>query len=186
MLANGDTVAKHCLRVSAYGDVDEVNAVVGLLRSELLRTREGLKSDDAKALSFESTIQEQCAEIQQQLFNLGAELATPVHNDDLPVFHVTSDHILRLEERIDAMNEKLQPLKSFILPGGGPASAMAHLARTVCRRAERSVLQLAENESLRQESYQYLNRLSDYFFVLSRACAQAFDQEEVLWDPKTT
>ncbi len=181
MLASGDTVSKSTARVCAYGEVDELNSVVGLVRIELAR--------DPKAeahLELRATIDAQLARIQQELFNLGAELSTPAAVEGGSQLKVESRHIDALEAEIDAHNEGLSPLRSFILPGGGPTGAAAHLARTTCRRAERSAVALSESEPIRPESRRYLNRLSDYFFVLARAAAQGFGYAEVLWDQERT
>ena len=177
MLADGSRVPKHALRVAAYGDVDELNAVVGLLRVEIAR-------DDAAPEAFGRRADEQLARIQQELFDLGAELATPEgQGGDGPRAGVPAAAVERLETWIDGWNGDLEPLRSFVLPGGGPAGAVAHLARTVCRRAERTVAALAAEDPLRPEPLRYLNRASDYFFVLARAAARAAGRPETLWTP---
>ena len=175
MLASGDSVLKSSLRVNAYGDVDELNAVVGLLHLEIDPSSDSLVKIAASLIR-----------IQQELFNLGAELATPSAAETLPKLRIEERHIEALEHDIDAHNEALEALRSFILPGGGRAATTAHLARTVCRRAERSLVALTQSEAVRPHTLRYLNRLSDLFFVLSRALAKAYKQPELLWDPKST
>ena len=176
MLATGDRVAKDHVRIASYGDVDELNSVIGLIRTELAReprrTGAEVVMDAADA---------QLSAIQQELFDLGAELSTP---DGSSRLKVQAAAIERLESEIDAWNDPLPPLKSFILPGGGPASAACHLGRTVCRRAERSAIGLSstEGEQVRPEAIGYLNRLSDYLFVLARALSHQLGYDEVLWD----
>lgn len=180
MLASGDTVSKSSDRVEAYGEVDELNATVGLLRLEL--SRAGTCSDAA----FPATLDSMMARVQQELFNLGAELATAAPESDPPKLRVDDRHIEALEHDIDALNEPLEPLESFILPGGGPVGSAAHLCRTVCRRAERRVVALTAQAYVRPQAQRYLNRLSDLMFVVARAAAKAYGADEVLWDPATT
>lgn len=180
MLASGDTVRKDAARVDAYGDVDELNSVIGLLRVEMAR---------APAIGeqgrFLGELDRSLARIQQELFDLGAELATrPTPESPTPRLHVTDEDVTRLELELDALNEPLAPLKSFILPGGGPVGATAHLARTVCRRAERRTVALAAAEPVRPEALRYLNRLSDFLFVAARAAAHRLAHPEVLWDSR--
>jgi cob(I)alamin adenosyltransferase len=180
MLASGDTVRKDSARVAAYGDVDELNCVIGLLRVEIARaTPVGAQAEFLSALDL------LLATIQQELFDLGAELATrPTAEAPVPRLHVEDADVTRLEHELDALNEPLPPLKSFILPGGGPIGATAHLARTVCRRAERNAVALAAVEPVRPEALRYLNRLSDLLFVVARAVAHRLDHPEVLWDAR--
>lgn len=177
MLASGDRVSKDAARVASYGEVDELNAVIGLVRVEIAREpqRESLAAVD-----------EELARIQQELFDLGAELATPGAGDKEGQLTIPARHIDRLEAEIDARNEDLAPLKSFVLPGGGPVGATCHLARTVCRRAERRAVALARDETVRPEALRYLNRLSDYLFVLARAVAHQLGHDEVLWKPASS
>jgi cob(I)alamin adenosyltransferase len=181
MLATGDMVSKDAQRIRTYGDVDELNSVIGLVRTELARDPKR-----ASAQAFVDELDAQLGRIQQELFNLGAELATPGVTDDDEKLKVEPRHIDRIEQEIDAHNEDLEPLKSFILPGGGPTGAMCHLARTVCRRAEREVVALAKVEDVRTAAAIYVNRLSDYLFVIARAVAHRLGYDEVLWDPKST
>ena len=182
MLASGDKVRKSSARVRAYGEVDELNATVGLVRSELARDPGRTQA----GADFVNELDACLARIQQELFNLGAELATPKAADGEARLKIETRHVEALERDIDGLNEQLDPLTSFILPGGGPTGAAAHLARTVCRRAERQVVELVEAEPVRSEPRIYLNRLSDYLFVLARAAAKRFGYDEVLWDQANT
>ncbi len=171
-LGNGARVAKHSLRVSAYGTVDETNATVGLARQHAT-----------------GEIELALARISNDLFDLGADLCTPdMHLDaNLPYtpLRMQEAQVLRLEREIDAMNTRLTPLRSFILPGGSPLAAQLHLCRTVCRRAERLVVETATMESVNAEAVKYLNRLSDWFFVAGRI-ANNDGKDDVLWVPGLT
>lgn len=164
-LGDGTRVEKYSLRVEAYGTVDEANACIGLVRLSTAG------EDDAML-----------ARIQNDLFDLGADLCRPGDGSGDGKLRVTDAQVERLEREIDAMNEKLQPLASFVLPGGSPAAAHLHLARTVVRRAERLVARLAAGEAVNEVAIRYLNRLSDHLFVMSR---QQNDQGagDVLWVP---
>jgi cob(I)alamin adenosyltransferase len=168
-LGNGARVAKHSLRVSAYGTVDETNATVGLAR-----------------LHSAGEIDDQLAFIQNDLFDLGADLCRPEMAKDAaaeyPPLRVTQAQVERLEAEIDAMNADLAPLRSFVLPGGSPLAAHLHLCRTVSRRAERLCVELAASEEVNPAVVKYLNRLSDWFFVASRV-ANSHGKEDVLWVP---
>ena len=181
MLASGDTVLKSSLRVRAYGDVDELNASIGLVRVELERDPKA-----AAHATFCAAVDTELVRIQQELFNLGAELAMPSAVDGGARLKVDARHIESLEQSIDRYNDPLEPLRSFILPGGGPTGAAAHLARTVCRRAERQTVELAATDPVRGEALRYLNRLSDWLFVIARAVAAQLGYEEVLWDQENT
>jgi len=181
MLASGGFVRKHSLRIEAYGAVDELNACIGLVRVELAR--------DPRRKGAEVVLDEidhQLSRIQQELFNLGAELATA--ELEKAKLRVEDRHVDRLEKELDAWNGPLPPLQSFILPGGGSIGASCHLARTVCRRAERRTVELHDTpgEAVRPEALRYLNRLSDYLFVLGRAAAHRMGDAEVLWHPAST
>lgn len=172
-LATGEPVAKASPRVQAYGEVDETNACIGLCR---LHTA-GDPEMDAML-----------ARIQNELFDLGADLATPPEpKPEWEVLRVTAAQVARLEAEIDAMNAALEPLNSFVLPGGSALAAHLHLARTVCRRAERRVSELATDtaQAISPESLKYLNRLSDHLFVASRH-ANANAGGDVLWKPGAT
>lgn len=168
-LGDGSRVAKHALRVEAYGSVDEANSALGLARLET--------KDQAQADAI-------LARIQNDLFDLGADLCAPSGENEAPgqKLRVTHAQVLRLEEEIDALNENLKPLDSFVLPGGSRASAALHLARTVVRRAERLIVALGEAEPINPEALAYVNRLSDLLFVLARALN---DQggADILWVP---
>lgn len=170
-LADGERRKKHDLRIESYGTVDELNSTIGLVR---LHTAEDVELDAM------------LARIQNDLFDLGADLATPPRDtpkkrEDL---RVLDSQVERLEREIDTMNEALQPLRSFVLPGGTPAAAYLHLARTVCRRAERLVVALAEKpeEKVAPELIRYLNRLSDHLFVAARHANEG-GARDVLWVP---
>jgi cob(I)alamin adenosyltransferase len=169
-LIGGETRPKHDLRVEAYGTVDETNAAIGVAR---LHTA----GDDA--------LDAMLARIQNDLFDLGADLATPqVARKGREDLRVVETQVERLEAEIDAMNEALEPLRSFVQPGGTPASAYLHLARTICRRAERLATALADapDEFVSPGVIKYLNRLSDHLFVAARH-ANARGSADVLWVP---
>ena len=171
-LGNGARVPKHDLRVAAYGTVDETNATVGMARLHA----DGAMDDGLKRVS-------------NDLFDLGADLCTPdIENDataPYPRLRIIPGQVDRLEREIDAMNERLTPLRSFVLPGGSALAAHLHLCRTVCRRAERLVVELAEAEAVNPEAVKYLNRLSDWFFVAGRI-ANGDGKDDVLWVPGLT
>ena len=168
-LGNGNRVAKHSARVTAYGTVDETNATVGLARLHAT-------GDTDAAL----------ARIQNDLFDLGADLCRPEMEKDAqaeyPPLRVTDAQVTRLETEIDAMNAHLEPLRSFILPGGSALAAHLHLSRTVSRRAERLAVELAGEEHVNPAAVKYLNRLSDWFFVAARM-ANDKGRDDVLWQP---
>ena len=163
-LFGGRRVPKSHLRVDAYGTVDELNAFVGQLR-------------DALAIAH---LREILFEVQNRLFTLGAQLATSPDKRS-PIPGILPADLQLLESEIDAMDAALPPLKNFVLPGGHPIVSMCHICRTVCRRAERLVVALHLTEPLDESALQYLNRLSDYFFMLARHLAQVLGAEEVLW-----
>lgn len=158
-LGDGSRIAKNSLRVNALGDVDELNAVLGILQTEPL----------------EASIHAVLEAIQHDLFDLGGELCMPGHA------LIKAARITALESQLDAWNEQLEPLKEFILPGGCRAAAYCHLARTVCRRAERTIYALNEKESLNPCVLQYINRLSDMLFVLCRVLNKNADVHDILW-----
>ncbi len=170
-LGNGDRVLKHSLRVAAYGTVDETNATLGLARQH------GGAMDAA------------LARISNDLFDLGADLCTPDMENDaaapFPRLRMIAGQVDRLEGEIDTMNLRLTPLRSFVLPGGTALAAHLHLCRTVCRRAERLVVELAAAEPVNPEAIRYLNRLSDWFFVAGRI-ANEDGKLDVLWVPGLT
>ena len=168
-LGDGRRVEKFDLRVDAYGTVDETNGVIGLAR---LHT-----SGDADAM---------LARIQNDLFDLGADLCTPEEGRKAEgALRIVDAQVERLEREIDAMNAALRPLTSFILPGGTPAAAWLHLARTVCRRAERLICALAGKEAMNPAAIRYINRLSDHLFVLARHLNDN-GAGDVLWTPGAT
>ncbi|MCW2242748.1 cob(I)yrinic acid a,c-diamide adenosyltransferase [Azospirillum canadense] len=176
-LGDGSRVPKHDLRVAAYGTVDEANAVIGLAR---LHTQ-GLHT--AALPASLPDVDAMLARIQNDLFDLGADLCTPEEPDPkYPPLRVLESQVDRLEAEIDAMNADLAPLTSFILPGGSPAAAHLHLARTVVRRAERHITELAGQEPVNPAAVKYVNRLSDHLFVLSRA-VNGNGAGDVLWVP---
>jgi cob(I)alamin adenosyltransferase len=168
-LGDGARVPKQALRVEAFGTIDEANAAIGLTR---------LHADpEADAM---------LARIQNDLFDLGADLCTPEGGRrNAGALRIVSTQVKRLETEIDAMNAALAPLNSFVLPGGTPAAAYLHLARTVTRRAERLVCALAAEEKVNPEAIKYLNRLSDHLFVLSRRLNDN-GARDVLWQPGLT
>jgi len=171
-LARGERRKKHDLRVEAYGTVDETNACVGLAR-----------------LHTEGEVDAMLSRIQNELFDLGADLATPETEKPLPYepLRILDAQVERLEREIDRLNEALSPLRSFVLPGGSPAAAALHLARTVCRRAERLVVALSDkpDETVSPAAIKYLNRLSDFLFVASRFVNDR-GGGDVLWVPGKT
>ena len=158
-LGDGKRVAKDSARVSAYGTVDELNSALGVVLAQPL--------PDA--------LRDALTEVQHELFDLGGELCIPGSE------MIQEADIVRLERRLDGFNEDLPPLKDFILPGGGAAAAHCHLARTICRRAERELVTLSHHDAVRGEAIRYLNRLSDLLFVLARVLARADGYGEVLW-----
>jgi cob(I)alamin adenosyltransferase len=168
-LGDGSRVAKHALRVETYGTVDETNATVGLAR-----------------LHAGGDMEARLAAIQNDLFDLGADLCRPETDGEdtaeYPPLRMAAAQVARLEAEIDAMNADLSPLRSFVLPGGSALAAHLHLCRTVSRRAERLAVALAGEERLNAEAVRYLNRLSDWFFVAARA-ANANGADDVLWVP---
>ena len=168
-LGNGARVAKHSMRVTAYGTVDELNSIVGLAR-----------------LQADGDVDDSLSRIQNDLFDLGADLCRPDMEKDAtaeyPPLRMIDAQVTRLEKEIDAMNADLEPLRSFILPGGSALSAHLHVCRTVARRAERLCVELATMEAINTAAVTYLNRLSDWFFVAARV-ANNGGKDDVLWVP---
>ena len=164
-LTGGERRAKYDLRIECYGTVDEANSVIGVAR-----------------LHTKAEADEMLARIQQDMFDLGADLSTPLSPKFKNPLRVTPLQVKRLEREIDKMNAELEPLNSFVLPGGKKASAYLHLARTVVRRAERLVCELQAMEQVNNAALQYLNRLSDHLFVLARFL-NAKGRKDVLWKP---
>jgi cob(I)alamin adenosyltransferase len=175
-LVGGQRVDKDSLRIEAYGTVDELNAIVGLVREA---NRQGPRE---AAQRLEAILRR----IQNELFNLGSDLATRIEDRRAGQPVIEARHVEALEREIDALNEGLPELRSFVLPGGGSVSATLHLARTVCRRAERICVRLAREEPIGAEVIPYLNRLSDAFFVFGRWAARARGEPEPLWEPEET
>ena len=157
-LADGSRVDKDCARIEAMGEIDELNTHIGAIRCH----------------SLPEGVDEQFADVQHALFDIGGELAIP------GAVSVSADYVAGLEAALDRLNADLPPLKEFILPGGGPASVAAHIARAVCRRAERVLLTLSRTDEVNPHSRAYLNRLSDLLFVLARVLARA-ESGEVYW-----
>lgn len=174
-LGSGDRVPKHDLRVAAYGTVDEANGVIGLAR---LHTQD---NPDADAM---------LRRIQNDLFDLGADLCTPegdarAASKSEGALRIVAKQVERLEQEIDAINKHLAPLTSFILPGGTPAAAHLHVARTIVRRAERLMTELATKETVNAHALKYANRLSDHLFVLARQLNDG-GRADILWEPGQT
>tara|TARA_B100000809_G_scaffold168942_1_gene166256 strand:- start:10965 stop:11513 length:549 start_codon:yes stop_codon:yes gene_type:complete len=167
-LFGGKRVPKHDIRIDAYGTVDELNSYIGLIRDQ-----------DIDKKSIETLI-----EVQDRLFTLGSILATEPGNTKVKVPHLYPEDILLLENEIDAMNEHLPEMRSFVLPGGHTTVSFCHVTRCVCRRAERLISNLSENEEIDVLVLQYLNRLSDYLFVLARKIVIDKDVKEVEWKPR--
>jgi cob(I)alamin adenosyltransferase len=159
-LGDGARVPKESLRVEAYGSVDEANSAIGVVLA---------------VATLPAAIKQCLTEVQHDLFDVGGELCIPGHRV------ITPAHILRLEAKLDGFNEGLPPLKDFILPGGGPAAAACHVARAVCRRAERRCWSLARAEEVAPDTLKYLNRLSDLLFVLARVLARHEQGSETIW-----
>ena len=172
-LIGGAETWKDNVRVEAFGTVDELNAEIGLCR-------ELLKETGNEKFSF---LVQTLKSVQNELFNLGTQLASAAgsHSKNLP--RLTDDSILKLESEIDTSNESLSELTSFVLPGGSVINAQLHIARNVCRRAERRVVSLLKKENVNPENIRYLNRLSDALFVWSRWVSKMIGDEENLWDP---
>lgn len=169
-LVGGERVPKDSLRIESYGTVDELQSVLGMLRAALLDS------------GSQQEIVGHIHRVQQDLFDLGSTLSTPPQYADRVKSPITAERIGWLEETMDRWNEELTPLRSFVLSGGGRYSALGHVARTVCRRCERIVLRLARDEEVPAEVLHYLNRLSDFLFVLARHLARVFGEDEPLWE----
>lgn len=167
VLSSGERVAKHALRISTYGTVDELNSMIGIAR-----------------LHTDGDLDAMLGRIQNDCFDLGADLSTPETGKDLGYepLRIIEAQVERLEQEIDIMNEDIPSLTSFILPGGCPASAYLHAARTIARRAEREVSELRESEEVSDAAFKYLNRLSDFLFVAARH-ANNNGSDDVLWVP---
>lgn len=158
-LADGSRVDKDSLRLDALGDLDELNSVLGILISSM----------------EQSPLAEQLIQNQHMLFDVGGELALPGH------CLITEQHVEKLEQQVSSLNKQLPPLQEFILPGGSPSTAHAHHARTVCRRAERSLLRLSRSEQVNSWTLKAINRLSDLLFVMARSIARQDNRTETNW-----
>ena len=167
-LFGGKRLSKGHLRIDAYGTVDELNSYLGLIR-------DSLQDESIRAL---------LKQVQDRLFTIGSNLASDPEKDLITPDIFESD-ISTLEEQMDKMNGQLPPLKNFILPGGHTIVSFCHIARCVCRRAERRVVSLAQIEKVDEIIIRYLNRLSDFLFVLARSLAQVFEVKEVVWNART-
>jgi cob(I)alamin adenosyltransferase len=172
-LVGGKRVPKDSLRIEAYGTIDELNSTVGLAR---VFNEENLEAGEAHQF-----LDEVLCRLQDELFDLGSELATPPESFRPGMYQVSESEIDRLEKLIDKCQEDLEPLNSFILPGGGRIGAYLHQCRTVCRRAERDILRLSREQEINRYVIKYVNRLSDLFFVLSRWIAKQTGEQEYLW-----
>ncbi len=170
-LSDGSRVKKYDLRPSAYGDVDELNSFIGLSINCI---------NKEKKYNFLVTI---LKKIQNDLFDLGADLSTPFEeNPKFEPLRIKISQVLNLEDLIDKFNNKLEPLNSFVLPGGSEISCLLHIARTITRRAERSITKLAEKDNINKQSLMYINRLSDFLFVISRVTNDN-GKSDILWVP---
>jgi cob(I)alamin adenosyltransferase len=172
-LVGGKRVPKDSPRIEAYGTIDELNSIVGLAR---VFNEEKLAEHEAHR--FLDVV---LRKIQDELFDLGSELATPADFYQPGMYRVSERQVEKIEQLIDECQKSLEPLKSFVLPGGGKVGAYLHQCRTVCRRAEREILRLSRAEAIGEWPLKYVNRLSDLFFVLSRWISKQTGQEEYLW-----
>jgi cob(I)alamin adenosyltransferase len=172
-LVGGKRVPKDSPRIEAYGTIDELNSIVGLAR---VFNEE--KLSEGEAYRFLDSVLRQ---IEDELFDLGSELATPPDFFKEGMYRVGEREVKKLEQLMDECQKELEPLKSFVLPGGGRIGAYLHQCRTVCRRAEREILRLSRVEELNEWSLKYVNRLSDLFFVLSRWISKQTGEAEYLW-----
>ncbi|HVN63792.1 MAG TPA: cob(I)yrinic acid a,c-diamide adenosyltransferase [Candidatus Binataceae bacterium] len=174
-LVGGARVPKESLRLEAYGTIDELNSIVGIVRTYLpdYRVKLGAQYDSSA---------EMLRRIQNELFDVGSELATPPEGEYSEMHKMGPGEIKQLESEMDRMEKELEPLKSFTLPGGGVLNAFLHQARTVCRRAERDCWRLKREEDINDDLLKYVNRLSDHLFVQSRWIAKRLGEAEFLWD----
>ena len=167
-LIGGTRVPKHHVRIEAYGTIDELNSFIGLVR-------DNITEDELSNLLIE---------IQDRLFTIGSLLAADPEKNKMQLPQISESDVILLEKAIDKMNETLPEMKHFILPGGHSTVSYCHIARCVCRRGERAVLKLAENENVDELIYKYLNRLSDYLFVLCRKLSKDLNANEIQWKPR--
>jgi cob(I)alamin adenosyltransferase len=172
-LVGGKRVPKDSPRIEAYGTIDELNSIVGLAR---VFNEEKLDGHDAHR--FLDVV---LRKVQDELFDLGSELATPADFYQPGMYRVGERQVEKIEQLIDECQKSLEPLKSFVLPGGGKIGAYLHQCRTVCRRAEREILRLSRHEEIGEWPLKYVNRLSDLFFVLSRWISKQTGEDEYLW-----
>jgi cob(I)alamin adenosyltransferase len=168
-LIGGTRVAKHHLRIESYGTVDELNSYMGLVRD----------------YNENPELKEVILEVQDRLFTIGSQLAADPEKSKMKLPELHESDVTFLEEQIDKMDEELEPMRSFVLPGGHPVISSTHIARCVCRRAERITVHLAENETVDEMIMRYLNRLSDFLFTLSRKLSKDLNTEEIPWKPRT-
>ena len=176
-LVGGQKVSKDALRIEAYGTVDELSSCIGLARAAL-----GEPGAPVEAASLQASLRR----IQNELFNLGSDLATMLEDRHPRQPVIEERHVTALEHEIDQWNETLPELRSFILPGGGWVASYLHLARTVCRRGERLVVRLSASEPVSAQAVPYLYRLSDALFVMSRHASRIYGEPEPLWEPEKT
>jgi len=167
-LIGGTRVPKHHIRIEAYGTVDELNSWIGLLRDH----------------APDQSEKELLLEVQDRLFTIGSTLASDPEKSKMKIPDLREEDITLLEQAIDKMNENLPPMRNFVLPGGHPAVSYTHIARCVCRRAERCTIALSETSPVNELVIKYLNRLSDHLFVLSRKWTADFNAEEKPWRPR--
>jgi cob(I)alamin adenosyltransferase len=175
-LLGGTRVPKHHIRIEAYGTVDELNSWIGLLRDCIVGNQQLLATSQQPIAVL--------IETQDRLFTIGSSLASDPDKSKVKIPHITEDDIILFEKEMDAMDAILPPMKHFVLPGGHEIVSKCHVARCVCRRAERRVNQLAENEQVDEIVIKYLNRLSDYLFMLSRKLAHDLNAPETPWRPR--
>ena len=168
-LIGGTRVAKHHLRIESYGTVDELNSYMGLIRDH----------------NENPELKEVILEVQDRLFTIGSQLAADPEKSKMKLPEVYESDVKFLEDQIDKMDEELEPMRSFVLPGGHPVISSTHIARCVCRRAERITVHLAENETVDEIIMRYLNRLSDFLFTLSRKLSKDLSVDEVPWKPRS-
>ncbi|TXC75589.1 cob(I)yrinic acid a,c-diamide adenosyltransferase [Luteibaculum oceani] len=167
-LLGGRRVSKSHLRIEAYGTLDELNAFVGLLRDHI---------------ELPNTVKE-LLDIQDRIFTIGSHLAMEKEDSKMKLPDISETDITNLENWIDKMEEELEPMRNFVLPGGHPTLSYCHVCRTICRRVERAAVTLAHEESINKLILSYINRLSDYFFMLGRFMAKKLNVEETPWQPK--
>ncbi len=167
-LLGGKRVSKHHRRIEAYGTLDELNSFVGLLRDTV-----GVKE-----------VEDQLIETQDRIFTIGSHMAMDKADSKMKLPDIKVSDIENLEIWIDKMEESLEPMRNFVLPGGHPVVSYTHICRTVCRRVERAAVSLAEDESINPDILSYINRLSDYFFVLGRFMSKTLQVKETPWQPK--